>query len=56
MSKTQDNVLEALKGLIRKDRPWLPLSVLNSFDGRAVNALMSSGKIEVNLDYGVRVK
>jgi hypothetical protein len=54
LTKMQNNVLAAIKSMIRRDRRWLPLSVLNSFDGRTVRALHRRGFIEINADYGVR--
>lgn len=55
MTKQQANVLAALKQMNGKKRPWLPLTVLESYDGRTVSALVRRGLIEINLEYGVRV-
>jgi len=56
MAEAQKNILAALSDMTRKGKAWLPLSVLDNFDGRSVAALSRAGKIEINLDYGVRVK
>lgn len=54
MTKQQENVLAAIKQQISRKRPWLPLSVLDSYDGRTINALQARGAIEIDLEYGVR--
>jgi len=56
MTDAQNNVLESLKSLSTKGRVWLPLSVLESFDGRTINALLNAGKIRIDFEYGVKVK
>jgi len=56
MTDAQKNILAALSDMTKKGKAWLPLSVLDSFDSRSVAALSRAGKIEINFDYGVRVK
>lgn len=55
MTKNQANVLAAFKQMITAKKPWLPLSALDCYDGRTVSSLVRQGKIEVNLEYGVRL-
>lgn len=56
MTKAQENVLAALKNLSKKHRPWIPHSMLSSYHAATVNALFRQGLIEIDLEYGVRVK
>jgi len=54
MTKNQANVLAAIKQMTTTKKPWLPLSALDCYDGRTVSSLVRRGKIEINLEYGVR--
>jgi len=56
MTKAQQNVLGALKDLSKKHRPWIPHSALRAYHAATVNALSRQGLIEIDLEYGVRVK
>jgi hypothetical protein len=54
MSTQQENVLAAIRSMVTRKRPWLPLTILDNYDGRTVSALQRRGLIEVDLEYGVR--
>lgn len=54
MTRNQANVLAAIKQAVNRKCPWLPLSVLECYDGRTIAALLRKGLIEINFDYGVR--
>ena len=56
MTKAQQNVLAALKYLSKKHSPWIPHSMLSSYHAATVNALSRKGLIDIDLEYGVRVK
>lgn len=56
LTDNQQNVYAALRGMIRRDRPWLRHDVLASYDGRTIAALMRHGLLEVDLQYGIRLK
>jgi len=55
MTEAQQNVYEALVDMTRKDRKWLPHSVLEAYNANTVAALVRQGLLEVDLEYGVRV-
>jgi hypothetical protein len=53
LTAAQFNVLEALRSQHTRGRFWLPHSVLESYDGRTINALVRRGLLRIE-EVGVR--
>lgn len=48
-------VLDDLRRRSKPSWPWIPLDILNCYDGRSVMALLRRNLIELDYAYGARV-
>lgn len=54
MTKAQTNILASIRSQITTRRRWLPVSVLDCYDGRSMAGLVRKGLVDVDLENGVR--
>ncbi len=55
MTQQMQNVLSALRQIMR-GRRWAPVRLLDSYDGRTIRALVRRGAVEIDGEYGWRLR